>query len=367
MRLFFIILAIVGLLALGKIYLFKKPENQNGGPPAAAMTDKKGKDDKGGSKPPSPPIAVDVAVAKLESVENNITSSGTITPNEEVELRAETSGRLIDLRIAEGSVVKKGQLIAKLKDDDLQAQLKKIQFEETLAKKLEERQKKLLEINAISKEEYDITANKLNTIGADIELLKVNLAKTVVTAPFSGRIGFKSVSEGAYLSPATTIATLVQTNPVKIDFTVPEKYSSLIRIGKMVKFTLDGMTINTTIPAKIVAIDPKIDPSLRTLKIRAVAVNPAGRLIPGMFVKVDLNLEATRSIMIPTEAIVPVLKGKKVFVVQEGKATEKMIETGVRNDKNIQILSGLNVGDSLIVSGLMAVKKDSKVKVKKKN
>ena len=365
MRTFLIILGIIGVLALGKIYIFKKPE-QAGGPPPANAAANKGKDDKGGSKPPAPPVSVDVYVAALQTIENDIMSSGTIMPNEEVEIRPETSGRLMNLYIKEGTFVQRGQLIAKIKDTDLQAQLKKIQFEEVLAKKMEERQRKLLDINAISKDEYDITANKLNTIGADIELIKVGLEKTEVRSPFSGKIGLKSISEGAYLSPSTTIATLVQINPVKVDFTIPEKYSNEVKLGQLVKFTTDGVQTNAEINAKITAIDPKIDPNLRTLRIRALTANPAGRLIPGMFVKVNLNLQASRSIMVPTEAIVPILKGKKVFVVENGKAIEKMVETGIRNDRVIQVTSGLAVGDSIIVSGIMALKKEAAVKVKKK-
>jgi len=114
----------------------------------------------------------------------------------------------------------------------------------------------------------------------------------------------------------------------------------------------------------IVAIDPKIDPNLRTLKVRALAQNPSDRLIPGMFVKVTVDLDISQAIMVPTEAIIPILKGKKVYVMQDGKVSEKMVETGLRTDKNIQIISGLVAGDSLIVSGIMALKKDAPVRVK---
>lgn len=359
MRTIIAIAAVIILLVLGKIFLFAKPESKEdggGGSPQAGKGG--GKDDKD-----KKPMMVSVLVTKFEEVENKITATGTILPNEEVELRAEASGRLINLNIKEGSMVSKGQLIAKIKDTDLKAQLQKLEYEETLAKQIEARQKKLLEINSISKEEYEIAATRVNTLSADKELLKAQLDKTVLHAPFSGRIGFKNVSEGAYVTPATTLATLVQLNPVKIDFTIPERYSSQMKIGRNIQFEVDGQA--TVFNANIVAIDPKIDPTLRTLKVRCIAKNDKGTLMPGMFVRVTANLAKERSIMIPSETIVPVLRGKKVYVIKGGKATEVMVTTGIRTEKNVQILEGLSEGDSLITSGIMALKKDTPVKAKK--
>lgn len=366
MRTILTIVAVVAVLVLGKIFFFKKPdlggEKGPGGGGASAPSGgkggEKGKDMKGGG----PAVAVNVFVVNTESLDNVITSSGTIFPNEEIELRAEASGRILALNIKEGSRVAAGQVIAKIKDTDLQAQLKKLNFEIELAKQTEARQKKLLDINAISKEEYEITANKINTLNADKELIEANLEKTVLKAPFAGKIGLKNVSQGAYVTPTTSLATLVQTNPVKVDFSIPEKYSTLIRVGRNVKFEVEGQP--EAYYANVVAIDPKIDPNLRTLKLRALAKNPADKLVPGMFVRVSVDLDIAQAIMIPTEAVVPVLKGKKVYVVRNGKADEVMIETGVRNDKKIQVTSGLQRGDSLIVSGIMALKKDAAVKVK---
>ncbi len=371
MRTFIAIALVIIILILGKVYFFAKPENKEGGggggsQSAAGKGDskgEKGKDSKGGNGG-GQAIPVSVLITQSEEIENKITASGTITPNEEVELRAEASGRLIDLNIKEGSNVSKGQLIAKIKDSDLRAQLKKLEYEESLAKQIEERQKKLLEINSISKEEYEIAANKINTLTADRDVIKSQLEKTVLRAPFSGKIGFKNVSEGAYVTPATVLATLVQLNPVKIDFTIPERYSSQMRIGRNITFEVDGQ--DGKFDAKIVAIDPKIDPNLRIMKVRATASNSKGSLMPGMFVRVAADLAKEQSIMIPSETIVPVLNGKKVFVIKEGKATEVMITTGVRTDKKVQVLTGLSEGDTLITSGIMALKKDAPVKIKNK-
>ena len=259
--------------------------------------------------------------------------------------------------------MQKGQLIAKIKDDDILAQIKKVRIEEELAKQIEARQKKLLDINAISREEYDLAANRVNTLNADEELLAVQLGRTELRAPFSGKIGLKSISEGAYITPATSVATLVQINPLKIDFSIPEKYLSSIKIGQNLQFNVDGST--QVYVARVIAIDPKVDESLRTLRVRAICANPNNSLLPGMFVRIQLAVKSNQSIMIPTDAVVPVLDGKQVYVMQGGKAMPRPITTGVRTQQLVEVISGLQVGDSLITSAIMSLKPEMAVKVKK--
>lgn len=350
MRPLIVVTLIITALALLKIYVWDKEESSN--PPARSTSS---------AARSSAVVPVNIYIAQETATDNTIFSSGTIVPNEEVELRSEVSGRLTSLNIQEGRFVQKGQLIAKLNDDDLRAQLKKIEYEEQLAEQIEARQRKLLDINAISKEEYDLAMNQVNTLGADRELLEVQLEKTEVRAPFSGYIGFKNISEGAYVTPSTSIATLVQSNPVKIDFAIPEKYASDVSVGREIIFEIDGT--DDQFSAKIVAIDPRVDEDLRTLRLRAMADNGLGLLKPGMFVRVTLPLGSRESIMIPTEAIVPVLKGKVVYLVKRGLATETPVVTGIRTDRTIQVLDGMTVGDSVIVSGLMSVKNDLPVRV----
>ena len=299
-------------------------------------------------------LPVDIYVAKEVNQSNTVYASGTVVPNEEVEIRSEASGRLIALNIREGRYIKKGEVIAKLNDADLKSQLKKLEFEVSLASQTEARQRKLLEINAISKEEYDMAVNKVNTLGADKEFLEVQLEKTTIIAPFSGRMGLKNISEGAYITPNVIIANLVQTNPLKLDFSVPEKYAAKIKVGQTIKFSIDGE--DESISARIIAKDPKIDEELRTLRVRATANNSKGRYLPGMFVKVEMPLGEEASIMIPTESIIPILKGKKIYVVKDGKATEVIIRTGLRTDTEVQVTEGIEIGDSVIVSALMSMK-----------
>jgi len=307
-------------------------------------------------------LPVDIYIAREENKSNTIYSSGTIIPNEEVDLTSEISGRVVNLNIKEGGYVRKGQLIAKLNDEELVAQIKKVEFEEQLADQTKVRQKKLLEINAISKEEYDMAVTRVNTLSADKEFLQAQLEKTSVIAPFSGKIGLKNISNGAYLTPNEVIATLVQTDPVKIDFTVPEKYAQKIKVGQEVRLTIDGS--NRIFTATVIALDSKIDEALRTLRVRATTKNKEGFLYPGSFVRVQIPLGDEASIMIPTEAIIPILKGKKVFVLENGVAVEKIVKTGLRTESKIQIEEGLSIGDSVVVSALMTVKQDMEISVR---
>jgi membrane fusion protein (multidrug efflux system) len=304
-------------------------------------------------------LPVDIYIAKEENKTNTIYSSGTIIPNEEVNLTSETSGRLTKLNIKEGGYVQKGQLIAKLNDEELVAQIKKVDYEEQLAEQTKTRQKKLLEINAISKEEYDMAVTRVNTLSADKDFLRAQLEKTSIIAPFHGRMGLKNISNGAYITPNEVITTLVQTDPIKIDFTIPEKYTQKITIGQEVQFTIDGS--NQIFTATVIALDSKIDENLRTLRVRARTPNKKGLLYPGNFVRVIIPLGDESSIMIPTEAIIPILKGKKVFVMEDGLAIEKFVKTGLRTELRIQVEEGLSIGDSVVVSALMTVKPNMEI------
>ncbi|MFN3589053.1 MAG: efflux RND transporter periplasmic adaptor subunit [Spirosomataceae bacterium] len=352
MRPLLIIGALILLLFVGKQFFWGESKDQNSTSQGGAP----------GQKTPTSSLPVDIFITQINDADQLIYASGTAVPNEEVELRSETSGRIVQLNIQEGGVVQKGQMIAKIKDDDLRAQLKKIQLEQTLANQIEARQKKLLDINAISREEYDLAVNKVNTLKADEELLRVQLDRTTIRAPFTGRIGLKSISVGAYITPTNVIATLVQINPIKIDFSVPEKYLSNVRVGQTVQFEVDGLKEGFT--AKINAIDPQVDASLRTLRVRAVASNQNNKLLPGMFTRIQLAVASNRSIMVPTDAVVPILDGKQVYVMQNGKATPRQIVTGIRDQKYVEVLSGLQVGDSLIVSAIMSLRPEMPVKAK---
>jgi membrane fusion protein, multidrug efflux system len=325
--------------------------------------DEKNKKEQGSTNKTGGKTSVIVTIVTPTRLDDLVNTNGTILPNEEVEIKSEISGRIVTLNIREGDFVKKGTTLLHINDEDLQARLKKLGFNKKLAEDNEARQKRLLEKEAISQREYDIAVNSVNTISADIEDLTAQIQKMTIKAPFDGTIGFRFVSSGSYISPTTKIATLTNTNPAKIEFAIPAKYSSIVKVGSKIDFTVESSEQKFT--GNVYAIDPKIDPNTRTLQIRAIAPNPAKKLIPGAFARVELVLKSKGSaILIPTEAVIPEQKGSKVFVVKNGKATSMKVVLGVRGDKNVEVLSGLSTGDTLITTGIMQVKPDGEVDIR---
>lgn len=327
---------------------------------------KKGPDAKPGKGGPGGPgggkTVVKVTVLQAKVLDDKLQTTGTIMANEEIEIRSEISGRLVKLYFKEGDYVRKGAALFQINDEDLKARLRKLQFNKKLAEDNEFRQKKLLEKEAISQREYDIAVNTVNTIQADIEDLQAQIAKYIVRAPFDGSIGLRYISEGSYISPTSRIATLTNTNPVKIDFSVPAKYSNKVRPGTKVYFKMEEDSPETT--ASVYAIDPKIDPQTRTLQLRAMAPNANRKLIPGAFVKINLILNTKgTAILIPTEAVIPEAGGAKVYIVQNNKAKSVKVTLGQRGEREVEVVSGLSKGDTLVTIGTMQLKPDADVEI----
>jgi len=324
---------------------------------ANKKTDSKDKNEKG----QKPALSVEIFVTSFQEAENILAISGSIMASEDIELKSETSGRITNISFDEGAPINKGQLLVKIYDSDLQAQMKKIQLQIDLATDDESRKRKLLQINGISKEELEISQNKLNTLKADLELIKAQIAKTEIIAPFNGIIGLRYQSTGAYVTPSVIIATMQQINPVKLDFSVPEKYAKTFKKGDVINFTVEGY--DKIFPANVFAIESKIDLATRTMKIRAIAQNNERFLIPGAFAKVYINIDKTnKAIIIPAKALIPILDGQKVFISKNGKAKSINVKIAVRNQSTVQISEGLGEKDSVIVSGLLQLKDGMKVK-----
>ncbi len=315
-----------------------------------------------GSGAKSTPSNVGTFVVRAEKLSNEVYASGTIMANEEVQLQPEVAGKVKQINFSEGSKVSKGQLLVKINDDELSASSRKLKLQFELAEQKLNRYKQLIAINGISQEEFDVAQNQYNTIKADIDLINAQIAKTEIRAPFDGVIGLKNVSEGAYVTPNTIIAGIQQINPVKIDFSVSEKYSSLIKNGDKVSFSVEGNANMLT--GKVFAIEPKIDMTTRTVQVRALCLNPNGNIYPGAFARVKLALQDIDSaMMVPTESIIPDLKGKKVYRIKNGQAEPAKVITGLRTDEKIQIIEGLNIGDTIVTTGIMTIKPGASVKI----
>lgn len=314
-----------------------------------------------GSSQPNP-LAVQARVVQPKLLQNTIRTTGTLLANEEVELRSEATGKVTGIFFKEGSRVSKGDLLVKINDTDLRAQLQKLQFQKELAEEREFRQRKQLETNLTSQEQYDIALNALNGVKADIEVVEAQIAKTEIRAPFDGQIGLKYISEGSYLSPAVKVANLLNIHPIKIEFSIPEKYATEVQPGDKISFTIQGSS--NTYEGEIYAIEPKIDPLTRTLLVRALSPNPRRTLYPGAFADVQLISEQIpNALLIPTEAVIPELNAKKVFLYKNGKATSMAVETGTRTPEEIQVTSGIAAGDTVITSGTLQLRQGMPVKI----
>ncbi|MEW5674942.1 efflux RND transporter periplasmic adaptor subunit [Flavobacterium enshiense] len=350
MKLKYIIYALISVI-LGGMIFYRISENK--------AKDEGGKGKNGGEKKPAKVTGI---VLRPQVFSDNLSLSGSIDANEQVEVRSEVSGVVESINFEEGSYVAKGQQLLKINDLELRAQLSQAKTKQTLASENERRARLLLQKEAISQEEYDIASADFRSAKAQTQLIQAQIAKTSVRAPFSGKIGLRSISKGAYVTPTTVVANLVNTSQVKITFSIPEKYAGQMKEGTTISFTIAGS--NEKFSAKIYAIEPGIEVTTRTLKMRALAENKQGKLIPGTFANIALPLDKINdAILVPTEALIPVQNGKKVFVSLNGKAKEVMVETGTRTDKEILVLSGLKAGDTLLTSGVMTLKDDAPVKV----
>jgi membrane fusion protein (multidrug efflux system) len=297
-----------------------------------------------------PPTAVDVLVAATKPVSNTIEVNGTVVANEYVELHPEASGRLTYLYVPEGKLIKKGTLIAKVNNADLEAQLQKSRVALELAMKTEDRDKQLLAVNGINQADYDAALNVVNGYKADIEYNQALLDKTLLKAPFDGYIGLRQVSVGAYVTPATLIATLLQLDKIKIDFLIPEDYSSVLKVGSTVDVDMDESGKKRK--AQIIATEPQVNQSTRNMTVRAILENTQAN--PGSFVKVDVHSGLDKkAIMIPTNALIPDDKNNQVVLVKSGKASFVNVSTGIRLSNNVEVTAGIKEGDTVVVTGVL--------------
>lgn len=339
-------LLLIILLAIPKVLPLLKSSS---GPKNTAGSDK------------VPKASVQAVIIRPTLLKNTIRATGTLLAGDEVELHCEVSGVITRLAIQEGKPVKKGDVLLKLNDAELQAQLKRALSRKKLAEEQEYRQRKLLEIKGISQNEYDIALNELNSITAELELIRAQISRTEIRAPFHGVIGLKYISDGAYINPSSRIANLINLSTLKLDFAIPGQYASLLMPGETISFTIQGSSDKHI--ARVYALEPKIDPTTRTIQVRALCSN-TGNLFPGAFAEIEIVLkDIPQALVIPTEALIPEIKGQRVFVAHNGIAKAVTVETGIRTERTLQIIEGLRIGDTVITTGLLQIRSGSPINV----
>lgn len=338
-----VIVAVLGLVALPKILSSQKSVT-------AAQSSS------------SDTLAVDAFVVSAGSLEDRIYTTGSIRANESVELVSEASGKVTGIYFREGSSVSEGDLLLKINDADLQAQLDRARVQLALAQKREARQSQLLERGSISQDEYDLANNEVEVLEAEIRVIEAQIDRTEIRAPFNGVIGLRYVSEGSYISPQSRIGTLQSLNPIKIDFSVPEKYAGRIGPGDEISFRVAGL--EQRFRGTIYAVEPGVRQDTRSIQLRAISQNVQATLLPGAFADVELLIERIEdALTVPAIAVVPELQGRKVFLYRDGLVDQASIETGIRTESVVQVMEGLSPGDTVIVSGLQLIRAGQPVQV----
>jgi membrane fusion protein (multidrug efflux system) len=315
---------------------------------------------RGGAGGRNAPVRADAFIVKTKLLLDNIEIPGTLVSNEATEIHPEVAGRITGIYFKEGAYINKGALLVKLNDADLQAQKRKLLVQLQVAKQNENRSEQLLKIQGISRQDYEAVSLQVTNVNADLAIVQTQIEKTNIRAPFSGKLGLRMVSVGAYVSPTSVISTISQPNQLKVDFTVPERYINQISNGKVVNFKVDGS--DRTYAARVMATESNITQDTRTLQVRASVQGTTAGLVPGNFATVRLNFEPDpNAIVIPSQAIIPQARGKKVYVYDDGNAKFVDVTTGIRDSANVQITEGLEVGDTVLITGLLALKPNAKV------
>lgn len=326
------------------------------------LLSEKNKNQSSNQNSPNQPVPVDAFVVQTEDLENEVATVGTVQPNEVVEIKSELQRKITGIYFKEGSFVPKGKVLFKLDDTDLLANLAKLELDEELNLKQQEREKTLLDKGLLSQDEYDVRQTAIDKIRADMDVVEINLDKTNIIAPFSGVTGFRNVSLGSLVNSTIVLTTLQDIGRVKIDFTIPEKYINMFSPGQDITFKVEGYDEEFT--GRVISYDPKISEETRSITLRASANNMGNKLLPGSFVKVKLELDKiSNAMMIPTEAIIPQLKGQSIFVYTNGKVQSRDVELGLRTEKSVQITSGIAPGDTIVTTNVLRLKPDAKVKL----
>lgn len=314
-------------------------------------------------KPAFSVAAIEGFIVKTTVLSEDVTAAGTLLPTEETELHPEASGRVVSINLPEGRAVRKGEILLKVFDQDLRTQLQKLETQLKQAEITEQRLGDLLKVKGVSQQEYDLAALQVQTLKSEMELVRINIGKTELRAPYDGVIGLRRISPGAYVTPANAVATIRASGALKLDFAVPEKYGAQLQPGQIVSFHVEGNTTEYT--ATVVATEQSITADTRNLDVRAMVKNKTG-LLPGAFAEVNLSLgKKNQALMIPSQAVIPQARDKKVIVNRGGKAQFVTIKTGVRQAEMVEVTSGLQAGDTIATTGVLFLRPDAPLQFSK--
>jgi len=300
----------------------------------------------------NPGIPVDAIVIQPGKLSDQLEVTGTLIANQRVDIVSELTRRLVQVNVKEGAHVNQGTLLFKLDDADLQAQLERLRQQTKLAQLNEERLRDLLAHDAVAQQDYDEASTNLKVLEAQIQELQVLIGKTRIVAPFDGQVGMINVHQGAIVSVSTLLTNIEDNNTIKVEFSIPEKYTNVIQVGSKQSFTIpsDEKTHSATVVAKAASLNQ----NTRTLLVRAISANADGKLLPGQSARLNLSLSSSGdALVISSQALIPSSSGYSVLVARNSKVVPTAVEIGQRGAGSVEITKGLTKGDTVITSNLM--------------
>ncbi|MDR0517889.1 MAG: efflux RND transporter periplasmic adaptor subunit [Fibromonadaceae bacterium] len=313
----------------------------------------------GGKRSGGQAIRVEAIVAKHEQLKTSVRGVGILQASKEVEIQSEITGRVQAIYFKDGQNVKSGYYLVKVEDANLRAAMEKANAKLTISRNMAQRKKQQFNSGAISAQEWELAQADLQVAEADSIDAAANLQKTLMTAPFEGKLGISKVNVGKRLSVGEPVVNIVQKFPLKVDFSVADKYAPILRPGMEVEFSRD----KTSYKAIIEAVEGSLDGSTRTLQARAIISGQPEELVPGTPLEFSLDLPARESITVPPESISSDALGSTVFLYKGGKAELARILLGTRFVDKVEVQSGIAIGDTVLRTGASPVRNGGDVEV----
>lgn len=307
-------------------------------------------------KPGAFAMPVEVSSVTVGLITEEVRAVGTLQANESVIIRPEIQGRVSKINFEEGQQVRKGTILIQLDSAELRAQLAQARAELEIARLNYDRMRRLIANDNVSRQELDQASSTLKSAQANYALFSERVSKTQIRAPFSGILGTRLVSPGAYLQAGRDIVNLEDLTTLKIDFMVPEKFLSRLAVKQVVEVEVDAIA-GRLFQGRVYALDPRVDQTSRTIRVWAKIPNPNVTLRPGMFANVTLVTGHTEdAILIPEEAIVPQQGKVFVFLVKDNKAQLTEVRLGLRKRSVVQVVEGLAPGDLVVRGGQQKIR-----------
>lgn len=319
-----------------------------------------------------PPETVASIEVKKDRWEAMLAAVGSVEAGKGVSISNDSPGIVTRIRFESGAQVKAGQVLVELDTSVERAQLASTEARLGLANTTLTRTRALIKEGVATRAELDAAEASVKGLTAEVSALRAQIARKVVTAPFSGKLGIRAINVGQYLSPGTSITALQSEKDEYVDFSLPQQYFDKLRVGLSVKLTAKENGIDLS--GVVAAVDPSVDPTTRTVQLRASTTDPAKLLRPGMFINVNVMLDKTLDVIaIPITSVVYAPYGDSVFVIEEDPkapgtklARQQFVKLGETRGDFVEVAKGLKGGETLVSAGAFKLRNGARVAVNNK-